>query len=249
MTRAEIRLFILKQIAYYKDAIAYDTREIEFLNKQIKRERIESKKMLEFVWSHGVVTAFEMEIYTPNYKTSELKKAERDRAKAYRWRQKHIERLHKYENELKQYEPQPAKEPQPQEKTIGKEIETRLNNNEIAPEQICVYIDKNNNIQWIGKAEFAPVYLDRVNLDHIEKEGHELRYYEARPAEDQPQEAETPATTKVYFNGQLKSGAYIQGAFVEVPEEYTMNQLVKAIKARGYTSFMTQTMKTLVQIE
>lgn len=53
---------------------------------------------------------------------------------------------------------------------------------------------------------------------------------------------------KVYFNGQLESGAFIQNAMVIVPEDYTMNQLVTAIKSRGYTSFMKRTMHTLVEI-
>lgn len=53
---------------------------------------------------------------------------------------------------------------------------------------------------------------------------------------------------KVYFNGQLENGAFIQNATVIVPEDYTMNQLVTAIKNRGFTSFMTRTMRTLVEI-
>jgi hypothetical protein len=53
---------------------------------------------------------------------------------------------------------------------------------------------------------------------------------------------------KVYFNGQLTSGAYIQNACVTVNEDYTMNQLVTAIREAGYVSFMTQTMNRLVKI-
>lgn len=37
-------------------------------------------------------------------------------------------------------------------------------------------------------------------------------------------------TINVYFNGVLECGAYIQGDNVEVPENYTMLQLVTAIK-------------------
>lgn len=54
--------------------------------------------------------------------------------------------------------------------------------------------------------------------------------------------------TKVYFDGQLESGAFIKNAMVTVPKDYSMNQLVKAIKEAGYISFMTQTMRTLVKI-
>ena len=55
-------------------------------------------------------------------------------------------------------------------------------------------------------------------------------------------------TIKVYFNGVLNCGAFIYGACVEVPEEYTMNQLVTAIKNAGYKQFMTDTMKRLAYV-
>lgn len=55
-------------------------------------------------------------------------------------------------------------------------------------------------------------------------------------------------TTMVYFNGVLNCGAYIFGACVEVPEEYTMNQLVTAIKNAGYKQFMTETMRRLADV-
>lgn len=54
---------------------------------------------------------------------------------------------------------------------------------------------------------------------------------------------------KVYFEGQLECGAYIKNASVEVPEDYTMNQLVSAIRNRGFISFMTETMNRLVEIK
>lgn len=53
---------------------------------------------------------------------------------------------------------------------------------------------------------------------------------------------------KVYFNGVLNCGAFIYGAEVTVPETYTMNQLVTAIKNAGYKSFMTETMKRLANV-
>lgn len=53
---------------------------------------------------------------------------------------------------------------------------------------------------------------------------------------------------KVHFNGVLNCGAFIYGAEVNVPENYTMNQLVTAIKNAGYKSFMTETMKRLANV-
>lgn len=53
---------------------------------------------------------------------------------------------------------------------------------------------------------------------------------------------------KVYFDGTLECGAHIQGAMVIVPEDYTMNQLVTAIREAGYITFRTETMNRAVSI-
>lgn len=53
---------------------------------------------------------------------------------------------------------------------------------------------------------------------------------------------------KVYFDGQRESGAFVQGASVTVNEDYTMRQLVNAIKAAGYVSFATDTMRRLAKV-
>lgn len=54
--------------------------------------------------------------------------------------------------------------------------------------------------------------------------------------------------TKVYFEGQTIEGAYIR-TFIMMNEDYTMNQLVSAIKTRGFINFMTSTMNILVTIK
>ena len=53
---------------------------------------------------------------------------------------------------------------------------------------------------------------------------------------------------KVYFDGETEMGCYIKNAMVVLPEDYTMNQLVTAIKNAGYTRFMLSTMKRLVEV-
>lgn len=53
---------------------------------------------------------------------------------------------------------------------------------------------------------------------------------------------------KVYFDGQLECGAYVQNACVILHEDYTMRQFVNAVKEAGYVSFMTRNMKRLVEI-
>ena len=52
---------------------------------------------------------------------------------------------------------------------------------------------------------------------------------------------------EIGFYGMLECGSYVY-ASVKVPEDYTMNLLVKAIKERGFKSFMTNNMKIMVEI-
>lgn len=80
---------------------------------------------------------------------------------------------------------------------IGNYLENGIENGTINADQICVYIDKNNNIKWIGKAEYAPIFLDWAALDHAETVGNELRLYEERTStQAQQQEAETMTEPK-----------------------------------------------------
>ena len=54
---------------------------------------------------------------------------------------------------------------------------------------------------------------------------------------------------KVYFDGVTdKYGAYVQGACVTVSDDYTMTELVRAIKAAGYKAFMTSNMSRLAKV-
>lgn len=54
---------------------------------------------------------------------------------------------------------------------------------------------------------------------------------------------------KVYFDGEMdKYGAYVQGVSVTVSDDYTMTELVKAIKAKGFATFKTDTMRRLAKV-
>lgn len=53
---------------------------------------------------------------------------------------------------------------------------------------------------------------------------------------------------RVYFTGITNMGSCIQGAYVWVTEDYTMNQLVTAIKEAGYTHFCTNTMRRFAKV-
>lgn len=54
---------------------------------------------------------------------------------------------------------------------------------------------------------------------------------------------------KVRFYGITKDYGCGVYASVILPEDYTMNQLVQAIKTAGYIAFRTETMKILVEIK
>ena len=55
-------------------------------------------------------------------------------------------------------------------------------------------------------------------------------------------------TFKLYIDGQLKDGAYIQNYCVHLNEDYTMNQLVEFLRAQGFERFKTKDMGILVKI-
>ena len=54
--------------------------------------------------------------------------------------------------------------------------------------------------------------------------------------------------TEVFFNGVLNCGAFIYGASVIVPEDYTRLEIVKAIKDAGYKEFMLPGMRRLAEV-
>lgn len=54
--------------------------------------------------------------------------------------------------------------------------------------------------------------------------------------------------TRIYFEGITEMGCVIQNAMVVLPEDWTMYQLVKAIKENGYKMFRLSTMRRFVEI-
>lgn len=54
---------------------------------------------------------------------------------------------------------------------------------------------------------------------------------------------------KVYFDGITSEySCYIQNACVILPEDYTMNQMVSAIKDNGYRKFKLPSMKVFAEV-
>lgn len=62
--------------------------------------------------------------------------------------------------------------------TVGRFLEQGIENGTIAEDQPVFYYDKNNNIGWVGKAAYAPIYLDHVKLTNHQVVGNELRINE-----------------------------------------------------------------------
>lgn len=52
----------------------------------------------------------------------------------------------------------------------------------------------------------------------------------------------------VYFDSVLECGAVIKNDMVVLPEDFTMTQLVKALKAHGVKMFKLETMRVFVKI-
>lgn len=55
--------------------------------------------------------------------------------------------------------------------------------------------------------------------------------------------------TTVYFDGITEMGCVIKNAMIIVPEDYTMHQMVNAIRAQGYKMFMLNNMKRFVKVQ
>lgn len=62
--------------------------------------------------------------------------------------------------------------------SVGQYLENAVESGEIDEKQVVAFYDKNNNIKWLGKAGFAPIYLDWVELKSKRFVGNELRINE-----------------------------------------------------------------------
>lgn len=53
---------------------------------------------------------------------------------------------------------------------------------------------------------------------------------------------------EVYFDSVLECGAVIKNDMVVLPEDWTMTQLVKALKANGVKMFKLETMRVFAKV-
>ena len=84
-------------------------------------------------------------------------------------------------------------------KSIGTYLEEQVESGAISENQVTYYYDRNRNIQWVGRAAYCPVYLDRCELKKAEIVGNELRVYEGRPEELTENKAEVFCWFRIYF--------------------------------------------------
>ena len=76
--------------------------------------------------------------------------------------------------------------------SVGKYLEDAIESGEIDEKQVVAFYDKNNNIKWLGKAGFAPIYLDNVELKSKRFVGNELHINEREVTESKRRVARKP---------------------------------------------------------
>lgn len=76
--------------------------------------------------------------------------------------------------------------------SVGKYLEDAVESGEIDEKQVVAFYDKNNNIKWLGKAGFAPIYLDHVELKSKRFVGNELHINEREVTENKRRVARKP---------------------------------------------------------
>lgn len=76
--------------------------------------------------------------------------------------------------------------------SVGQYLENAVESGEIDEKQVVAFYDKNNNVKWLGKAGYAPIYLDHVELKSKRFVGNELRINEREVTESKRRIARKP---------------------------------------------------------
>ena len=76
--------------------------------------------------------------------------------------------------------------------SVGQYLEKAVESGEIDEKQVVAFYDKNNNIKWLGKAGFAPIYLDNVELKSKRFVGNELHINEREVTESKRRVSRKP---------------------------------------------------------
>ena len=93
-----------KEIEFANKMIGFAERSLERIKTQMKRERIASKEIAEYVYSKGPLTKMEFEIYgCKNFKTVDLEKLEKEARRERKSIRKYKAQIVKYEAKLAEY--------------------------------------------------------------------------------------------------------------------------------------------------
>lgn len=83
MTMNEIRESYKRFIQYELDNIKWYEKEIKYISEQIKESKASDKELVEYVWSKGPLTKWDMDHYNEKYVSFTTKKLLSDRSKCY----------------------------------------------------------------------------------------------------------------------------------------------------------------------
>ena len=97
MTVLEMKKYVEGQIKWYKEEIDWYNKMLEYANNDIKRIREEDRKLVEYVWSKGVIRKYDYTVFTKDFESVDMKKAKKERARYYARRKKDIINLKHYE--------------------------------------------------------------------------------------------------------------------------------------------------------
>lgn len=98
MTQQEIKKFYEDQAIWYKKQAEFETREIEWLTGQMNREKKSIDELREYIWSKGVLTSIEMQIWgNKKYESPEFHKLKLQRRRSYLKRKKDLAKAQAYE--------------------------------------------------------------------------------------------------------------------------------------------------------
>lgn len=102
MTHEETRNWYAEQVEWYKREIAWTTNQIEWTTRQMERERAEVRELREFVWSKGVLTEIEWNLWcSSDNEFPEIRKYKNERRRLYMDRKKNEAKLKYYEEVLR----------------------------------------------------------------------------------------------------------------------------------------------------
>ena len=94
--------FNRSQVEWYKKQIAYNDREIAWLTEQLAESRADDKHMAEYVWSKGVLTRTEMEIWgnPKKFESTQTHQYKLQRRREYLRRKHNMKMLAEYEAKI-----------------------------------------------------------------------------------------------------------------------------------------------------